>query len=129
MVCRGSTRATLRRGKRSVECDLLNRFDEFVRSPFGYDLQLTTFGSGGVAIGGKRPGENKLAYILADVDEPPGAGKMRTEPADIDVAGAIDLSHAEAREVQATAIIEIDLLILMQQRLRINARTEIEASQ
>ena len=72
------------------------------------------------------PGEHQPLGVLADVDEPPRARQLRPEPADIDIAQAVRLSHAQERGVETAAVIEVELGGLIQDGLRIYRRAEIQ---
>src|SRR5207342_3832257 len=50
----------------------------------------------------------------------------RPEPADIDIAQAVRLSHAQERGVETAAVIEVELGGLIQDGLRIYRRAEIQ---
>ena len=63
--------------------------------------------------GGERAREDDTLRVLADVDEAAGAGKARAEAADVDVAFRVDLRHAEARHVESAAVVEVELLVLV----------------
>jgi hypothetical protein len=74
------------------------------------------------------PAKISLARILGDVDKPAGAGETAVEQADIDVAAAIDLGHAEAGQIQAAAVVKIEHLVLVDDGFGIDRRAEIEAA-
>ena len=57
--------------------------------------------------------------VLADVDEPAGAGQLGTEPAGVDVAVPVDLGEAEEGLVEAAAVVEVEHARLVQDRLRV----------
>ena len=75
---------------------------------------------------GEGAGEHDLARVLADVDKAAGAGQPAAEAADVDIALGVRLRHAEAGHVQAAAVVEIELLVLLDHRVRIQRRAEIE---
>ena len=72
--------------------------------------------------------EDQLAGILGDVDESAGAGEPAAEAADIDVTLLVGLSKAEAGEIEAAAIIEVELLVLVDDRAWIDGRAKIQTS-
>jgi hypothetical protein len=72
--------------------------------------------------------EDHLLGILADVDEAAGAGKLRSELADIEIAGAIDLGEAQKRRIETSAVIEVKLIGLIDHRLGIDGGAEIDAA-
>ena len=72
------------------------------------------------------PANSELLGILRDVDEAAGAGKPRPEAADVDVALCIGLRHAEAGKVEAAAVVEVELLVLLDDGFGIECRAEVE---
>ena len=60
--------------------------------------------------------------------KPPAPAKLASEPADIDVAVCIGLRHAEAGEIEPAAVIEVELLVLLDDGLRIERRAEVESA-
>jgi len=76
---------------------------------------------------GEGAGEHDLARVLADVDEPSRAGQLGAETADVHVALRIRLGHAEYRDVQPAAVVEVELLVLVDDSLGVHRRAEIEA--
>ena len=76
----------------------------------------------------KVPANEHAAGALADVDEAAGARQPRTEAADVDVAVRVDLRHAEARHVEAAAVVEVELLVLVDHCIRVDRRAEVQAA-
>src|SRR5262249_19599757 len=76
--------------------------------------------------GRERPREQKLLRVLRDVDEAAGAREPASEPADIDVSIGVRLRHAQACEIEPAAIVKVELLILLDDGLRLERRSEIE---
>jgi hypothetical protein len=74
----------------------------------------------------KVPAKTTLRGVLADVDEAAGARELRPEPAHVHVALGVALGHPEARHVEAAAVVEIELLVLVQDRLGVDRRAEVE---
>jgi hypothetical protein len=64
--------------------------------------------------------------VLSDVDEASGAGELRPEPANVDVTFAVAFGEAEHREVEATAVIEIELLVHVDDGVGVDYGTEVE---
>ena len=81
-----------------------------------------------VGAGRERPEEEHAAGGLADVDEAAGADEPPAEAADVDVAPAVGLRHAEERLVQPPAVVEVELVGLVDDRLRIGGRAEAQAA-
>ena len=72
--------------------------------------------------------EHHLLGILTDIDEAAGAGEARTEFADVQIAFAVGLGEPEKGCVKATAIIEVELIGLIDDGLRVDRRSEIESA-
>ena len=64
------------------------------------------------------PTNTTFLRVLADVDEAAGAGQPRAELADVEVAFAVGLRQAEERDVQPAAVVEVELVGLVDDRLR-----------
>src|SRR4029453_18447718 len=114
------------RRERAAERDLLNRLDELALPPLGRDAHAAVVDHDLQAAGGEAAGEYQLARVLADVDEAAGAGQSRTEAADVDVAEAVYFGHAQAGQVEPAAVVEVELLVLVQQRLRVDRGAEVQ---
>ena len=76
----------------------------------------------------ERADEDDLLGVLADVDEAAGAGELRAELADIEVAVPVDLGEPEEGRVQAAAVVEVELVGLVDDRLGIGGRAKIDAA-
>ena len=98
----------------AAEGDLLDRLHELAAAAFLHDAQLAVVDLDFEAAGGERAGEHHPARVLADVDEAARAGEPRAEAAHVDVAVGVDLGHAEARHVEAAAVVEVELLVLVE---------------
>jgi hypothetical protein len=75
---------------------------------------------------GERSCEEYAPRALADVDEAACAREPRSETAHVDVAVAVDLRHAEARHVEPAAVVEVELLVLMDDGLGVDGSAEVE---
>ncbi|AQH05903.1 hypothetical protein A9R05_43690 (plasmid) [Burkholderia sp. KK1] len=78
--------------------------------------------------GGEGTGGHERAGILDDIDEAARASQASAKSADIDIPSPIDLGHAKACEIRAAAVIEIEPLVPVQERLCIDARTEVQSA-
>ena len=78
--------------------------------------------------GGERPDEKHVARSLADIDEPAGAGEPPTEAADVDVPVAVDLRYAKECLIQSRAVVEVELVGLINDCLRVGGRAEAQAA-
>ena len=79
-----------------------------------------------VGAGRERPEEEHVAGGLADVDEAAGAGEAVAEATDVDVAGAVDLRHAEERLVEPRPVVEVELVGLVDDGLRVGGGAEAQ---
>ena len=55
--------------------------------------------------------------VLADVDEAADADDLVGEAADVDVAVAVDLGEGQEREVEPAAVVEVELVGLVDHRV------------
>ena len=84
--------------------------------------------TGGAARRQEGAEEHQLFRVLADVDEPAGSGEFRPELADIEIAGAIDLRKPEEGRIQPAAVVEVELIGLVDHRLGVDRRAKIDAA-
>ena len=80
------------------------------------------------AAGHESADEHHLLGILADVDEAAGAGETWAEFADVQIALLVRLGKTEKRGIKAAAIVEVELIGLVDDGLRIDRGAEIEAA-
>ena len=76
----------------------------------------------------ERADEHHFLGVLADVDKAAGAGEPRTEFADVQIALLVRLGEAEEGRIKAAAIIEVELIRLIDDGLRIDRGSEIESA-
>src|SRR5215217_7849759 len=70
---------------------------------------------------------NKSFFAFCEMlMKPPAPASLFSEAADIDVSLGIDLREAEASKIEAAAVIEIELLILLNHGFRIEHCAEIQ---
>ena len=60
--------------------------------------------------------------------KPPGSRQLLAKTADVEIALAIRLGEAEKRDIQAAAVIEVELVRLVDDGLCVGGGAEIEAS-
>src|SRR5947209_2136279 len=72
--------------------------------------------------------KDHLLGVLADVDESARASEAWPELAHVQIACLISLGEPEKRGVKSAAIIEIELIRLVDDRLRIAGRAEIQTA-
>ena len=110
----------------AAEGDLLDLVDEFRGLAFPDDAQLAVRYRDIEASGREGAGKDKSLGALRDIDEAAGAGDAAAEAADVDVAFAVGLRHAEARKIEPAAVIEIELLVLLDDGFGVQGGAEIE---
>src|SRR5262249_2225032 len=72
--------------------------------------------------------EHDLLRVLADVDEAARAREARAELRDVEVALAVGLRESEERDVEPASVVEVELIRLVDDRLRVRRRAEVEAA-
>ena len=73
------------------------------------------------------PANTSLAGVLADVDEAARARRAcGPNRLTLTLPSRVDLRHAEAGQIEPAAIVEVELLVLVHHRLRVERRAEIE---
>ena len=111
-----------------AEGDMLDLRHEFVGFTFLGDLQGAILDGGFESAGREGARKDDFLGVLADVDEAARAGQAGAEFADIKVALPVGLGQTQKGDVQAAAVIEIKLRGLVDHRLGVDGRTEIESA-
>ncbi len=111
-----------------VEGNLPHLVDEFARAPFLQNPQAPVLDRHVEPAGGEGADEHQAPGVLADIDEAAAAGQLLGEAADIDIALGVAFGHAEASHVQPAAIVEVELLVLLDDGVGIDRGAEIEAA-
>ena len=101
------------------ECHLLDLLHEFARAAFLDDSKLAVFDRDFEPAGRERAGEDDGAGVLRNVDEAAAAIEAAAELAGIDVAEAVAFGHAEAGQVETAAVVEIEHLVLVEDRVSV----------
>ena len=70
--------------------------------------------------------EHQLLCVLRNVDEAPRASELTTEAADIHVARRVDLGKSKTSEIEAAAVIKVELLVLLNDGFGIERGSEVE---
>src|SRR5690606_1014826 len=76
----------------------------------------------------ERAREHDRTRVLRDVDEAAAAVQLAAELAGVDVTEAVALRHAEAGEIETAAMVEIEHLVLVDDRVRVRRRAEARAA-
>jgi hypothetical protein len=119
--------AFLRR-ERPAKGHLLYRLDELALPTLDGDADVTVLDRNFQPARSERAGEHQPARVLADVDEPARAGQTRAEAADVHVAQPVHLGHSQAGQVEPATVVKVELLVLVQERLRVDRSAEVEAA-
>src|SRR5208337_2455754 len=112
-------------GLGAAEGALFDCVDELWRGGCRVHDDATVFNMGAA---GREEGteEEDFFGVLADVDEPATASELGSESADIDIALAVDLSHAEECGVEAPAVVKIELVGLVDDGVRVDRDAEVQ---
>ena len=108
----------------TVESDLVDSFDELLGFAFLEDLDFAVFDSDFQAASRKGAAEVNIRCLLGNIRETAAAGNVATELADVDVARCIALSQTEVSDVQTAAIVEVELIGVVDDSIGIAGRTE-----
>ncbi|VTR67822.1 conserved hypothetical protein [Desulfosarcina cetonica] len=113
-------------GIRAAEGFLFHLPDKFLLPAFVIDAQPPLVHEKVQVAGGEHPQETDRLGILADVDETARPGKARPKTAHVDVALGVGFSHAQKGDVEPAAVVEIELIVLRDQGVDVDARAEIQ---
>src|SRR5271165_761091 len=115
-------------GVLSVEGDLLDLLQELPLLAIFQDAELAVLHCHLQAGAGEGADKHHEPRILADIDETACPGEPAAKAADVDVARGIALRHAEAGHVEAAAVVEVELLVLVDHRIHVDAGAEVAAA-
>ena len=101
---------------------------QFFRFAFADDFQFAVFNRDFQSRSGQCAAENDAFGILRDVDKAAWSGNPRTKFRHVDVADFIEFRHAQAGQVQAAAVIEVELAGVIDDRQRVDRATEPQAA-
>src|SRR6478609_10795693 len=101
---------------------------EFRRLAFLEDAQASILDGDAELARCERADKHQLLGVLADVDETTSSGQPWSELADVQVTLRIRLSESKECCIEAATIVEIELIGLVNNRLRVDRRSEIEAA-
>ena len=113
----------------AAEGDVTDFGNEFLDFPFLQDVQFTVFDFFAEFPCRKGPAEDDVLRILGDVDEAAAAGNARTEFGYVDIAFFIAFGQAQAGQVQAAAIVEVELCSLVHVGFGIDRSPEADAAE
>src|SRR6185369_1298628 len=112
----------------ATEGAVLDLTDELAHRAFAGDANLAAFELHRQVASREGADEHHGLGVLADVDEAAGAGQARTELADVEVALGIRLSEPQHGQVQAAAVVEVELVRLVDHRLAVDGGAEAQAA-
>src|SRR6516225_5304356 len=107
---------------------MFDALDELARTRLLENLEFALRRGDTQAPGAKRSDKNHFLGALADVDETAGARELGTEFADVKVADLVDLRKPEKGRIQTAAIIEIELVGLVDDGLGVDRGAKIDAA-
>ena len=96
--------------------------------PLGHDSQRTVVNLNLETTSGKRPHEQHRAAVLRDIDEAACARQLGSETADVDIATRVTFGQTQDGQVQASAIVKIELLVRVDHSRRIDGGTKIHGA-
>src|SRR4030095_7358735 len=99
---------------------MLDLGDELGRRGVAPDPEASALDPDLAVAGAEVADEHDLARALADVDEAAGAGKAWGALRDVDVALGVGLRQAEEGDVEAAAVVEVELVGLVDDRLGVD---------
>ena len=76
----------------------------------------------------KVPANTSFLCVLRNVDEAPRASELTTEAADIHVARRVDLGKSKTSEIEAAAVIKVELLVLLNDGFGIERGSEVKSA-
>jgi len=104
---------------------VLDLLDELLVLSVALDQQLALDDRDLEVARGEGAEEQHLLRVLADVDEAARAGQPRAEPRYVDVAFPVGLREPEERRVQTAAVVEVELIGHVDDRLCVGGRTKV----
>ena len=107
---------------------MLDLPDELLCLAVAQDLETTVFHRHAEVACHEGADEDHLLGVLADVDETSSAGESRAKTGHVEIAFLVGLSQSEERSIEAAAIVEVELVGLIHDRLGVDRRPEIEAA-
>jgi hypothetical protein len=109
--------------KRRAVAHLFNSVDELPVAPFLCDRQSAINAGDLEATRGERATENHMLGVLADIDEAADADDLAVKPANVDVAFVIHLHERQEGKIETAAIVEIELVGLIDNRIVVLRRS------
>src|SRR5215831_4335636 len=108
--------------------DLLQFGHELPVPPFSANHRRAVLPADVEVTRGQRAAEDNASGVLADVDKAADPDDLVAETTDVDVSLGIDLREGQKREVQAAAVVEVELRGLLDHRREVLAATGIAAA-
>jgi hypothetical protein len=107
---------------------MLHLSHELFRGSVIEDDQLAIFDCRKLLAGLERADKYHLFCVLADIDEAAGAGELGPELANIEIPVRVDLRETQEGDVKSAAVIEIELIRLVDNRLRVYCGAEVQTA-
>src|SRR5215475_2978784 len=121
--------ASLLHRERRAVADAFDPFDELFVLPLFDNLQRPIRARHLKAARRERAAKNHVPGVLTDIDEPADPDDFVSEAADVDAALAVDLDEGQKRQIEASAIVEVELVRLIHYGVVILCRSRIGARQ
>ena len=106
---------------------MLHLGDELADRPLPHDLEAAIANLNLERSRHEGADKNDGLGVLADVDETASARKTRTKARYVEIAVPIDLGEAEEGTIEPAAVVEIELVGLVDDRLRVGGGAEVQA--
>src|SRR5262249_36569497 len=110
-------RPALSLGKLGVVADLLDAADELPVTSLLGNGERAIAGLQFETARGEGSAEHHVLGVLADVDETAHADDLGAEAADVDTASRIDFRERKEGDVEAAAVVEVELVRLIDDRI------------
>src|ERR1700712_1175524 len=107
---------------------MLDSIDELLTVAIAHDFEAPALDRDIELARVERADKHDLLRALADVDEAARARELGAELADVEIAVAIRLRETQERNVEAAAVVEIELVGLIDDRLRVGRGAEVQAA-
>src|SRR6266567_9161377 len=113
------------RGERGAEADLADLRHEFAEGAIAPDRETAILDGDVELAAGHGAAEDQSFGVLRDVDEAARAVPALAEAGDVDIAGFVHLREGEKGAGQPAAVVEVELIGLVQDDARIDRSAEL----
>src|SRR5204862_8199900 len=113
------------RGKRGTEADLADLRYELAERAVAPDRETAVLDADVELAAGHGAAEDQPSRVLRDVDEAAGTVAAVAKAGDVDVAGLVHLREGEESAGQPAAVVEVELIGLVENDARIDGGAEL----